>query len=77
MRALKEAGYRIPEDIGIIGFDNTSLCEMLEPPLSTMHVPKQAMGQLAVERLIAILERKPSAHVKIAVTTTLVKRGSL
>lgn len=77
MRAFKEAGYRIPEDIGIIGFDNTSLCEMLEPPLTTVHVPKQAMGQLAVERLITILDRKPSAHVKIEVTTSLVKRGSL
>ncbi len=77
MRAFKEAGYRVPEDIGLIGFDNTSLCEMLEPPLTTVHVPKQAMSQLAVERLLAILARKPSAHVKIEVTTTLVKRGSL
>lgn len=77
MRALKEAGYRIPEDVGIIGFDNTSMCEILEPPLTTIHVPKQAMGQLAVERLIAIIGRKPPANVKIEITTSLVKRGSL
>jgi len=77
MRALKEAGYRIPEDIGIVGFDNTAACEMLEPPLTTIHVPKQAMGQLAVERLTAIISRKPSANIKIEIETTLVKRRSL
>ncbi len=77
MRAFKEGGYRIPEDIGFIGFDNTSMCEILEPPLTTIHVPKQAMGQMAVERLTAILSRKPPANVKIEITTFLVKRGSL
>jgi len=77
MRALKEAGYRIPEDIGIIGFDNTSMCEIVEPPLTTIHVPKQAMGQLAVERLLTIARSKPGANIKIEITTSLVKRGSL
>ena len=77
MRAFKEAGYRIPEDIGIIGFDNTAMCEILEPPLTTVHVPKQAMGQLAVERLVSILNAKPSANVKIEITPSLVKRKSL
>lgn len=77
IRAFKEAGYRIPEDIGIIGFDNTAMCEILEPPLTTVHVPKQAMGQLAVERLVAIMHEKPSANVKIEIATSLVKRGSL
>ena len=41
------------------------------------YLSKQAMGQIAVERLTAIIERKPSANVKIAMTTSLVKRGSL
>lgn len=77
MRAFKDAGYRIPEDIGVIGFDNTAMCEILEPPLTTIHVPKQAMGQLAVERLVSIMGTKPSASVKIEITTSLVKRGSL
>lgn len=77
MRALKEAGYRIPEDIGIIGFDNTAMCDILEPPLTTIHVPKQAMGQLAVERLTSIIAAKSAANVKIEIATTLVKRRSL
>ena len=77
MRAFKEAGYRIPEDIGIIGFDNSAMCEILEPPLTTVHVPKQALGQLTVERLVSIIDTKPSANIKIEITTSLVKRGSL
>jgi LacI family transcriptional regulator len=77
MRAFKEAGYRIPEDIGIVGFDNTSACELLDPPLTTIHVPKQAMGQMAVNRLVDIITKKPSANIKIEVETTLVKRRSL
>ncbi len=77
MRAFKEAGYRIPEDIGIVGFDNTSMCEILEPPLTAIHVPKQAMGQMAVERLTDLMDGKSSVCVKIEIATSLVKRGSL
>lgn len=77
MRALKEAGYHIPGDIGIIGFDNTAMCEITEPPLTTIHVPKQAMGQLAVDRLTSIIDNKPSANIKIEISISLVKRGSL
>lgn len=77
MRAFKEAGYRIPQDISIIGFDNISMCEILEPQLTTVHVPKQALGQTAVERLVSILTHKPTANMKIELETTLVKRGSV
>lgn len=77
IRAFKDAGYRIPDDIGIVGFDNTSACELLDPPLTTIHVPKQAMGQMAVERLVDIIAKKPPANIKIEVETTLVKRRSL
>ena len=76
IRAMKEAGYRIPEDIGIVGFDNTSMCELLDPPMTTIHVPKQAMGQLAVEKLLQII-KKSAVPTKLEVCTTLVKRSSL
>lgn len=77
MRALKENGYRIPEDIGIVGFDNTAMCALLDPPMTTVHVPKQAMGQLAVEQLLRLIGKRSAAPVKIEVGTTLVKRGSI
>lgn len=77
MRALKESGYRIPEDIGIVGFDNTPLCELFDPPITTIHVPKQAMGALAVKKLIDIFTGPPLPQTKTELETTLVKRGSL
>lgn len=80
IRALKEAGYRIPEDIAVIGFDNTSLCELLDPPLTTVNVPKQAMGKLAFRRLQLLLSTESpdlKTPVKIAVRTSLVRRKSV
>lgn len=61
MRALSEAGYRIPDDISIIDFDNMPMCTYITPPLSTVHVPKQYMGEIAV---------------KIEISTKIVKRKS-
>lgn len=43
LRALKEYGYRIPQDISIIGFDDLPLCNYLDPPLTTVQVSKQYM----------------------------------
>ena len=80
MKAFREAGYKIPEDIAIIGFDNTSLCELLDPPLTTINVPKQAMGKFAVIRLLSLMSTE-SGDVKTAsktsVRTSLVHRASV
>lgn len=75
--AFKEAGYRIPEDISIVGFDDIPLCEMLSPPLSTIHVPKQYLGETAATRLVQIIEDKRHSPVKIEISTLLIKRKSV
>lgn len=77
MKALKEAGYRIPEDVAIVSFDDIPLCEYLSPPLTTVHVPRHAYGQTAVRRLIEIVEQKDSYTTKIEIGTKLVKRKSV
>lgn len=77
MKALKEAGYRIPEDVAIVGFDDIPLCEYLSPPLTTVHVPRHAYGETAVRRLIEIVEQKDSYPTKIEIGTALVKRKSV
>ena len=48
MRALKEYGYGIPEDVSIIGFDNISFRAISDPPLTTINVYKREMGGTAV-----------------------------
>lgn len=77
IKALKEKGIRTPEDISVIGFDNTPLSQMTEPGLTTIHVPKQRMGILAVDRLVARINDNPEEFVKLEVGTRLVVRDSV
>lgn len=77
IRAFKEAGYRIPEDISIVGFDDMPICEFLEPKLTTMAVPKQQLGLLAVERLVRKMEHRTKAIIKIEVSPQLKERESV
>lgn len=77
MRAFHACGYRIPEDVGFVGFDNTTLCELLDPPLTTINVPRQAMARVAVERLISLVNSGMNEKTKTQIMTSLVKRASL
>lgn len=53
--ALKAAGLRIPEDVSVVGYDNNEYSSFLTPPLTTVDSHFYQLGQLAMERLIAIL----------------------
>ena len=77
MTALKEAGYRIPEDVALVGFDDLPLCEYLSPTLSTVAVPKQFLGETAVKRLAELIENKNSLPLRIEVAVRLKKRKSV
>ena len=76
LRAFKAAGYRIPQDISIIGFDNIAACQVAEPPLSTVHIYKQRMGRFAVERLVQQIRRPTGEYTKLLVGAKLILRGS-
>jgi LacI family transcriptional regulator len=75
-QAIREAGLRIPEDVSLIGFDDMPIAEIMEPHLSTIYVPKQRLGMLAVERLISQMNGGTDEFVKIEVKTRLVSRKS-
>ena len=77
MRALKEAGYRVPDDISIIGFDNISYGSICEPPLTTINVYKREMGETAVRELLFAVENHSGVRMKIQVCTDFVERGSV
>ncbi|MET3598843.1 LacI family DNA-binding transcriptional regulator [Martelella mangrovi] len=53
MRALKRAGYRVPEDISVMGFDGVALGELHSPPLTTVSVPLEQFGRSALDLLEA------------------------
>lgn len=78
IRALKEKGYSIPEDVSIIGFDDTPFCEMSSPTLSTVCVDKQGMGALAVKQIIGNIKRGTIKSItKTHVATKLIIRNSV
>ena len=77
IRALKARGYKIPEDISIIGFDNSELSSYIDPPLTTVNVPNEYMGKLAAQRMISVLKEKEYHAIKIEVNTNLIVRNSV
>ena len=52
---LKKAGYRIPEDIAVVGFNDDPVSKVVEPNLTTVHYPGREMGEIAASTMIKIL----------------------
>lgn len=77
VRGFARFGYRVPEDISIIGFDDIPFCQLMAPALSTMRVPKHVLGSTAVKRLDEMLRGGAPEHMKISVTTELMQRCSV
>lgn len=77
MKAFIEKGYRIPEDISLIGFDDLDACEISTPRLTTIRVFKQEMGQLAVRRLKDVIKDGNGIKSKIQICTEFVERDSV
>jgi len=77
IKAMKEFGIRIPQDVSIIGFDDMPFCEMIDPPLTTVMVYKQRMGMIALKRLVERIDEAPAETIRIEVNTTIVERKSV
>lgn len=77
MKAFQKKGYRIPEDIALIGFDNQPMTSYIEPSITTINVPKRYMGEMAATRLIEIIHSQSFVPIKLEISTNLVKRRSI
>jgi len=77
IKALKESGIKIPDDVSIVGFDDMPFCTIIEPKLTTINVDKNALGQLAVESLIRMIDENKKIFFKTALGVTLVQRDSV
>jgi LacI family transcriptional regulator len=76
LRALREAGRRVPDDVAVVGFDDMPQAATSEPPLTTVRQPIQRAGALAVEMLIDILDNGAEPARRIILPTELVIRAS-
>lgn len=57
LRAISEAGRRVPDDIKVIGYDDVFVASVLETPLSTIHIRKRHMGIEAARLLLSRIQR--------------------
>ncbi len=77
MRAFQQNGYRIPEDISIVGFDDLPFCVISNPPLTTIKVYNFQMGRECVRRLIELIENEDRYQTKTQITSGFVERESV
>lgn len=61
VRALREAGQRVPEDCSVLGFDDVPYASLSSPSLSTIRQPMEQMGMIAVERLLEEIQQAETA----------------
>lgn len=76
LRAARELGLRVPEDLSVVGFDDIDVSQYLDPPLTTVHQPIRQKGESAVRLLLAVLQRRDRAPEQIQLETRLVVRAS-
>ena len=76
LRALKEKGIRVPEDISLTGFDGLPFAAVSDPPLTTVSVSCEDIGHWAVHILHEQIRGRTAAPCRIFVGTSLLVRGS-
>lgn len=76
LQYLKDQGYRVPEDVSLIGFDDVEADLLIDPPLSTVRVPKVEMGTEAVQLLLKMINNNSILPKKILVPVRLIVRQS-
>ena len=78
LRALKEHGYRIPDDVSLVGFDDEPFTLVSSPKLTTVSVPKHHLGRMAAQKLLERIKTGADVpHTKTCINTTLVVRNSV
>lgn len=77
MRALQDHGYKIPEDVSIIGFDDLSFSAIAYPPLTTMKVPSDEIGREAVLLLKQMIDSDSSVKRRLLICPEFVSRKSV
>lgn len=76
MRAARELGLRIPEDVSIVGFDDLPVTEWLGPALTTVHQPLHEMAATATRLVLALARGETPTNQRIDLATELVVRES-
>lgn len=76
MNALTDSGYRVPEDVSIVGYDDQVFASQYYPKLTTIQQPEKAVGVQGVDLLIKLIQRKVTKGQTIRLAPNIIIRES-
>ncbi len=76
MQFLRDKGYKIPQDVSVVGFDDVEADLMIDPPLTTIRVPKIELGVESFRVMVQMLKQKNTVSKKILIPIELIVRKS-
>ena len=74
INALREEGFKVPEDVSVVGFDNIQISQYITPSLTTVKSPITEWGTRSVQKLVKMINGEPGERIKL--DTQLVVRES-
>ena len=75
--AAVSMGYRVPEDISIVGFDNTEIAKYCNPPLTTVNIPTVRQGEIATNMLLELIENRQAEPYSVELHPELIIRKTV
>lgn len=76
MQAARETGLKLPKELSVIGFDDIEIAEYAHPTLSTVHQPREQMGEQAMRLMLDILDKRAHIGSRIVLSHELIPRDS-
>jgi DNA-binding LacI/PurR family transcriptional regulator len=76
LRELRERGLRVPKDVSVTGFDNVKLSEFCYPALTTVHIPRDRIGQIICQRLLPDPDKPDTGDHDVVIDPEFVVRDS-
>jgi DNA-binding LacI/PurR family transcriptional regulator len=76
IRAVRRAGMRVPDDVSVVGYDDSAFMNCTEPPLTTVRQPIEPMGRAAIDLLVSLIGGVSVGAEELLFEPELVVRGS-
>ncbi len=75
IRALREAGLHVPDEIAVVGFDDIPLARFLNPSLTTVHAPTEQVGRDAIQQLVNLIRGEKTLPLTLLPTELIVRKS--
>lgn len=76
LQAAKENEVSVPQELSVIGFDNTIIARIVEPPLTTISQPIESMGKQVMDLMVSIIQGEKDEKVRLTLLPSIVERES-